>query len=188
MRRRKLLRQTAMSLTFRQPRSWVSPVVLLLFLPMFLLGASPLATASARQIVGLGLYVLFLCIVVWFKFVAGTREVRVLPAEGTVRITWRNGLFRARHAEFPLNMFRTVVTYVVRDRFPTTRVELIDNSGARALLVASFPADSVASGFWGFPREGEGESPRNLRISVARAAGLGDGGFLGYRWPGAQLL
>jgi hypothetical protein len=177
-----------MSLTFTQPRSCVSPVVLLLFLPVFLLDASPLDFASDRQLIGLGLYVLLVCAVLWAKLVAGTRVVRVAPEEDTVRITSRNALFRARHAVFPLNLFRSVVSYVVPGRFATVRVELIDASGTRALLLATFPAASVASSFWSFPRDGEGESPRNLRISISRLTGLQDGGFLGNRWPGAQVL
>jgi hypothetical protein len=176
------------AITFSQPRSWVSPAVLLLFLPAFLLGARPLGSASDRQLIGLGLYVLLLCTVIWAKFVGGMRQVRVVPEEDIVRITWRNALFRAKRAEFSLKLFRAVVSYVVPGRFPATRVELIDTSGTRALLIAAFPAASVASSFWSFPREGEGESPRNLRTSVSRATGLEDGGFLGNRLPGAQLL
>jgi len=177
-----------MSLTFSQPRSWLSPAVLFLFLPAFVLGASPLDIASGRQLIGLGLYVLLLCTVIWFKAVAGTRQVRVLPEEGVVRITWRNALFHVKRAEFALKQFQSVVSYVAPGRFPTTRVELIDTSGTHALLIATFPADSVASRFWSLPRDGEGDSPRNLRISVSRASGLKDGGFLGKRLPGAQLL
>lgn len=177
-----------MSLTFSQSRSWVSLAVLLLFLPAFVLGASPLAIASDRQLIGLGLYVFLVCVVVWFKVVSGTRQVRVLPEEGVVRITWRSALFCARRAEFPLKLFHSVVSYVVPGRFPTTRVELVGTAGTHALLMATFPAGSVASTFWSFPRDGEGESPRNLRISISRASGLEDAGFLGNRVPGAQLL
>lgn len=177
-----------MSLTISQPRSWLSPAVLLLFLPAFLFGASPLGSASDRQLIGVGLYVLLLLTVVWSKLVTGMRQVRVVREEGTVRITWRTAFFRAKHAELPLNLFQSVVSYVVPSRFPVARVELVDTSGTRALLIATFPPGSVASSFWSFPRDGEGEASRNLRISVSRATGLKDGGFLGGRLPGAQLL
>lgn len=177
----------SVSLTIPQPRSWLSPLVLLLFLPAFLLHAGPLGTASAHQLMGLGLYVLFIGAVAWLKFVAGTRRVELLPREGMVRITWRNALFRPKRREHPLDLFGAVVSYVVPGRFPTTRVELLDRSRTRALPLASFATRCVAPNFWSIPRDRESDAARDVRISVARATGLEDGGFLGSRWPGAQL-
>jgi hypothetical protein len=57
-----------------------------------------------------------------------------------------------------------------------------------ALAIARFPAASVASSFWSVPRDVESDAARNLRTAIARATGLQDGGFLGNRWPGAQML
>jgi hypothetical protein len=177
-----------MSLTICQPRSWFLPAVLFVFLPVFVLSASPFGSASERQLIGLALYLLLFFLVVWSKLVAGTREVKVFAEQEFIRVAWRDALFRRRHAEFPLKTFDAVFSYVVPSRFPSTRVELSDVTRTKALLLATFPAASVASSFWRIPREGEAEAARSLRISVSRAAGLEDHGFLGWRCPGAQVL
>jgi hypothetical protein len=171
-----------------QRRSWLPLMVLLAFLPVFLLGASPLNVATDRQLVGLGLYLVFFGIAVWVPCVAGTRRVSVLPGQGLVEVCWRNAWFRPRRAEFALTSFAAVVSFLAPGRFPRTRVELLDTAGTRSLLVADFPAASFATRFMSLPRDGEAESARTLRLSIATATGLEDRGFLGKRWPGSQLL
>jgi hypothetical protein len=138
--------------------------------------------------VGMAAFGFLLAIAVWVQLVAGTRTVRILTHEKIVEVGWRNAFFTQRRAEFPLNQFHAVVSYIVPGRFPKSRVELVDASGTRSLLLVAFPAGSSAVSFWSFPRNSEAEHARNLRLSVVLNVGLKDRGFIGSRFPGTQVL
>ena len=177
-----------MGIVVHQPRSWVTPVVLVLFLPAVVLASMPAGTATKGHLLMIGFFCFLLLASVWVQAVAGQRSVRVLRESGNVEVTWRTAAFRPRRAQFPLHMFSSVVSYNQPGRYPRTRVELVAASGAQALLVASYPAGSVAKSFWSLPRDAEADAARSARLSVARASGLVDAGVLGNRLPGVQLL
>lgn len=183
-----MIRSDMASVVVHQPRSWIAPGVLALFMPVVILAAMPAGTAAKGQLLIIAVFGTLLALSLWVQAVAGLRSVRILLEAGIVEVSWRTAAFRSRHAQFPLTMFRSVVSYNQPGRYPRTRVELCAASGPEALLVASYPAGSIAGSFWSFPRDAEAEGARNARLSIARSSGLIDGGFLGNRLAGAQLL
>jgi hypothetical protein len=177
------------ALVINQPRTWVPSAILLLLLSLFVLSALPESSNTSRHMFGITSVGALLALSVWIQLVVGARSVRISLAEQQVVVSWRNVFFIQRRAEFPLSQFGSVVSCIERWSRPLNRVELLTTTGSRALLLAQFPAAYESGSFWGlFARETEAEDARNLRLSVARTCGLVDGGFIGKRISGAQVL
>jgi hypothetical protein len=157
-------------------------------MPVVALGVFPIQTVSAAQFILPGAFAALLVFTVWVSMVVGTRVVCINPSSGSVEVTWRTATLRKRRATFALGQFKAVVSYNQPGRYARTRVELNSLAGDHSLLLATYPAGSVAKSFWSVPRDVESGEARSTRISVARACGLRDDGFVGLRIPGAQLL
>jgi len=171
-----------------QPRSWLPTFVVVVFIPFVVLGALPFHTATPAQFILPAAFAVLLALCIWAETVTGSRSVRIPTSSGRIVVTWRTAFFRKRRVEFPLERFHSVVSYNQPARYPRTRVELVCSDGARSLLLASYPADSASKSFWSVPRDTEASEACKIRLSVARSCGLRDGGFLGHRYPGEQVL
>ena len=123
----------------------------------------------------------------WSQAIERLRRCEIDPANRKVTVHTLTMWFAPKVQSYSLDQFGAVRSYLVGHKRVDCHVELVTKPGGEGLLLATFPPNSTSTSFWSIPKDSEPATAQTLRQRVAGQCGLEDQGFLGRRWPGAQL-